>query len=465
MKRTSFLFAIMFVFGCNKTEITIVSPPAQALADAGSGSIANVPSDAGSVIAPDTARAATVVPDSGTAMDTTNITDTVRTDIVPDNGSISDAIPALDTQAPDGTVADLVPDLMTDAKETEVQSVDAITATFKIVSVEVWRSDGAGNLAEDVRTFKPTFSSPAKNLLLTINEKATGAIFRMDSYWWDGTTALSSELRPGAWTEKLKTNTTYIWSLRAEAATPVVGAQSDIKIGEFTTAICFAGQTRACYGGLPKTRGVGQCHDGTNACVVTSQGTYWNQNCIGETTPYPYGDKCGDGVDNDCDGQVDNSILMEVPAGQSEAWNRTDTDGEVLRFNVNAKNTSSTHYYWMNIQVEMKGVNVGYYRLWVMAQDGTWNNISSAVNFFDGSGGGYQTGMKDLGSNSYTGSSTWFNLGIQWKDLVGPTLNGGVVNYMLVATVHPYSSGSLRHYAPHSESSCNNNDGKTITFN
>jgi hypothetical protein len=99
-----------------------------------------------------------------------------------------------------------------------------------------------------------------------------------------------------------------------------------------------------------------------------------------------------------------------------------------------------------------------------MGSDGSWNDISSSVNFYDASGGGYKVGMQDLGSNLYTGPNTWFNLGIQWKDLVGPTIRGGTVSFMLVAKVNPYSAGSLRHYAPHSESSCNNTDGKTITF-
>ncbi len=451
------LFALFVLVGCETNnyfnlQLPAASAPKTEVSDAG---VSTAP-DATSVSVLDT-MAPNITPDA--------IVDTARPEVGIDVLVVSaDAVSAeTEIRSQDALPTDTTPVVSTDTQLADT----APMAIFKIESVSVKREDSFGVLAEDVRSFAIKFSSPAKNIWLTINEKTTGAIFRWDPIMWDASSVLSANVAPGNWTEKLKTSTTYIWSVKADAATPVAGPQSAVVVGEFVTAICFAGQTRSCYGGLPQTRNIGQCRDGTNACVVTSQGTYWNNNCIGETTPYPFGDRCGDGIDNDCDGLIDNSIQMDVPSGQDSIWARALVNGEVLRFSVNSKNASATHFSWLNVQVTRNGLNVGYYRLWVMNASGSWNDISSQVDFFDASSGGYKIGMFDLGSNLFTGPNDWFNLGIHWKDLVGPTLRGGeVINYMLVANVNPEfanKGGTVRHYAPHSDSSCSTEGGKTIS--
>jgi len=61
---------------------------------------------------------------------------------------------------------------------------------------------------------------------------------------------------------------------------------------------------QACYSGPAATRAKGACHDGKQRCVGDQEFKGWGR-CSDEVTPQPELD--GDGVDNDCDGQVDTA--------------------------------------------------------------------------------------------------------------------------------------------------------------
>jgi hypothetical protein len=67
---------------------------------------------------------------------------------------------------------------------------------------------------------------------------------------------------------------------------------------------CTVGATRACYDGPPATRGVGECADGTQACVAgpNGVGSSWGA-CTGARRPTA--EICDD-RDQDCDGTIDN---------------------------------------------------------------------------------------------------------------------------------------------------------------
>jgi len=69
---------------------------------------------------------------------------------------------------------------------------------------------------------------------------------------------------------------------------------------ECLTGTCDAGETRECYTASQKdTNGVGPCHSGEQMCTAAGQ---WG-NCDGQVIPV--GETCGDGVDNNCNGSVD----------------------------------------------------------------------------------------------------------------------------------------------------------------
>ncbi len=61
---------------------------------------------------------------------------------------------------------------------------------------------------------------------------------------------------------------------------------------------CQDGQTRSCYSGDPKTRGIGTCTLGQQKCVDGQ----WSV-CQGSVTPVP--EQCDNGHDDDCDGLID----------------------------------------------------------------------------------------------------------------------------------------------------------------
>ncbi|WP_156040964.1 choice-of-anchor L domain-containing protein [Chondromyces apiculatus] len=73
---------------------------------------------------------------------------------------------------------------------------------------------------------------------------------------------------------------------------------------------CAPGETQTCYNGPPGTAGMGTCLAGTRTC--STSGTGWGP-CYGQV--FPIFEVCGDGLDNDCNGVVDNS-----PDEDGDGW-------------------------------------------------------------------------------------------------------------------------------------------------
>jgi hypothetical protein len=68
--------------------------------------------------------------------------------------------------------------------------------------------------------------------------------------------------------------------------------------------VCEPGETRPCYGGSSATRGVGACMDGALSCLAEGDEGAWSDACEGQVTPDA--ELCGNDVDEDCDGNLDN---------------------------------------------------------------------------------------------------------------------------------------------------------------
>ncbi|MDB4954267.1 MAG: hypothetical protein JWO36_1836 [Myxococcales bacterium] len=65
---------------------------------------------------------------------------------------------------------------------------------------------------------------------------------------------------------------------------------------------CSAGDSRQCYPGLASTEGVGPCVGGNQSCTSAGQ---WGD-CVGAVLPVA--ENCSDGIDNNCNGMVDENI-------------------------------------------------------------------------------------------------------------------------------------------------------------
>ncbi len=67
---------------------------------------------------------------------------------------------------------------------------------------------------------------------------------------------------------------------------------------------CAGRVDQPCYSGPPSTLGVGLCRGGVASCVDAAEGREWSV-CEGEVLPAA--EICGNGLDDDCDGEIDEA--------------------------------------------------------------------------------------------------------------------------------------------------------------
>lgn len=76
---------------------------------------------------------------------------------------------------------------------------------------------------------------------------------------------------------------------------------------------CQDGQQQVCYTGPLETRAKGTCRNGLQTC----QNGQWGS-CTNQILPHPQ-EICGDGLDNNCNGQIDEGCPQECQNGQTKA--------------------------------------------------------------------------------------------------------------------------------------------------
>ncbi|NUP08530.1 MAG: hypothetical protein HOW73_20975 [Polyangiaceae bacterium] len=79
---------------------------------------------------------------------------------------------------------------------------------------------------------------------------------------------------------------------------------------------CTPGDTQTCYEGPPGTDAFPPCQAGTRTCLAS--GTLWGP-CFDQI--FPIAEICGDNVDNNCDGTVDNVLDLD-----GDGWTPCDGD-------------------------------------------------------------------------------------------------------------------------------------------
>ena len=86
---------------------------------------------------------------------------------------------------------------------------------------------------------------------------------------------------------------------------------------------CTVGAMQSCTLGPAAGRGVGVCRDGTQTCEANVEFPAWGA-CVGSVVPTA--EDCGNGLDDDCDGEVDDGCGAGADCTVTEPGQETSCD-------------------------------------------------------------------------------------------------------------------------------------------
>jgi len=181
---------------------------------------------------PDPLKIRTAVSEAG-SNDPTPSAGTPPVGTPPSPVSDAPAPTATDTSSATATATSTV--ITTPTATVTTTGTATVTDVLKIVSVTIDKVDNRGNPAENTRHFAVTFSVPVKEVWWVMSEKISGNIFHQERVSDGGVIPVGFSLDTNDWDAPLQPNTTYRWNVTASAAVPVVGDQTVIESGEFTT--------------------------------------------------------------------------------------------------------------------------------------------------------------------------------------------------------------------------------------
>ena len=91
---------------------------------------------------------------------------------------------------------------------------------------------------------------------------------------------------------------------------------------------CHPPTNQPCYEGIPNTAGVGICRSGVHDCQDQGSTFIWSS-CVGQVLPEA-SETCGDNLDNDCDGEVDEGCGTPSCIPSAEVCDGQDNDCDGL---------------------------------------------------------------------------------------------------------------------------------------
>jgi len=100
------------------------------------------------------------------------------------------------------------------------------------------------------------------------------------------------------------------------------GLDNDCDGSSDETCVCTPASSAACYEGPPGTAGLGACHAGAHLCDADGLGY---GACFGSVVPQA--EVCGDGIDNDCDGSIDENCVCSPSVEICGDYLDNDCDG------------------------------------------------------------------------------------------------------------------------------------------